>query len=80
MYSRYGQGANDILALPFAIGMDVIRTGMEEDNFRLKYFRWVSGGYDKQMTYKEFDNKTTARHETGMSAEEIDTKLTALFG
>lgn len=56
LYSRYGAGAKDILALPFQEGIEIMTTAQRMNNEEKLFMRWVVS-YQTMMTYEDFKKK-----------------------
>jgi len=53
LYSRYGSGAKDVLALPFDEGIEMIVTAQRMNNEEKLFMRWVIS-YQTTMKYEDF--------------------------
>lgn len=62
LYSRYGAGAKDVLALPFEEGIEILVTAQRANNEEKLFMRWVIS-YQTTMTYEEFKRKLNISHK-----------------
>lgn len=53
LFSRYGAGAKDVLALPFEEGIEVLSAAQRMNNEEKLFMRWVVS-YQTTMEYEQF--------------------------
>lgn len=70
LYSRYGAGAKDVLALPFDEGIEILITAQRMNNEEKLFMRWVVS-YQTMFGYEDFKRKI---HEDNYEIEDDSTE------